>query len=296
MTENKVESFLNGTYIPQKKTKLVDCGFITNNDKSKKHINFIKPDIAGLVNVSALSNNKEYLENNELYKWSYLLISFLGEKIAIHRIKDKLYVKTQNDIDNPFRIEGAFVEEKSLSLHNFIDVSKDSRKDTFIEIQNRVIKICAPEKAVVPMVNKTALLYVLAQAYLIKLNRDYKTLAKLLDEEQTGLNKFLKLIGIHSTNKEGFREKLAEIKKDNIHNLIEQPIDTTKSTSMVLIWDELFKYFNLDKQTRKLKERLSDLDDIHKSNIEKKIESRRTIIWMIITSIIAGVAVNLISK
>lgn len=296
MTENIIERFLEGEYTPEKVTKLKDCGFITNSNKNSKQIKFIKDEITELVDVSVLSNKKEYLENNDQYDWAYLLISFLDVKLTIHRIQDKLYVKTKDDKENPFRIEGVSVEENQSSLQDFIDVSKDSKNDTFIEIKNRAIKICAPKEAVVPMVNKTALLYVIAQAYLQKLDGDFETLKTLFSKEETFFNKVLNYLGISSSSKKSFKNTLLEIKNDNAKYLISQPIDTARSTSMAMIWEELFKFFNLDNQIREKKDKLNILDDTHNRTKEEKIKSHRNIIWMIVAAIIAGVVVNLITK
>ncbi|SFS90812.1 hypothetical protein SAMN02910357_02517 [Succinivibrio dextrinosolvens] len=270
---------------------------VTNTNNNSKHINFIKPEITEQVNISVLSHKKEYLENNDLNKWSYLLISFLGIKLVIHREKDKLYVKTQNDQKKPFKIEGAAVEENRSNLKDFTDVSKDSKNDTFIKIQNQGIDILAPEAAVVPMVNKTAILYAIAQAYLLKFNKDINTLISLLDTEKKKEESFLYRYLIRQfLIKDKFRDKLEEIQQDNMKYLVEKPIDTSLSTSMSLIWEELSNYFELDKNINKFKEKRNELEKRYKDTVEEQVKSHKNNKSAIITGVISSVIAALLLK
>ena len=264
------------TYDSYKWKDVSDCWFLNSNNMKwglkffRKNIYkeyrvciFKKDSLDNLVNVVDI--NDENLHDS----WKILLINLFDIRFSIERDFDKITIKSQAKDDiYDFGPTTMYIEKIVVdSVQNLPE--SNQKKCRNIDISNKKITIYQTKPLIEFSSNRLALIYILAKAYIYKLE-DF--LEKLVAEtkQNRSLKQRLKFWQV--------RSKLYEnVQMWNAFYLFTVPLNVNRVIELSLMWDDLVEFFKLktlvDEVGIKIKELAAIYNDVRidKMNINMYI-------------------------
>lgn len=308
----KATDFLNNDYTPEHLFKLKNCGFL--NSPSTKTIHLYNKNILKEMKVSVIINEKECKEipSEKIFgKWDYLLITIFGLKFTINRLpKQKSSANDKcsehNEIPTKFLIkkgEETYFSIKRAYLNKQEENCRgeDSTKEKNIEMDKDEISLFSYQDKnngkdetdrLESLSCKTAILYIISQAYTLKMQSLLEDVSKLTLTDKKSIfvkiflrckkliKLFIKILFSRKKEKKDYNKVLKEILDFKVRYLSEIPLETDRAYTTMKVWDELKKTFHLDKFISELDSKQKALVDYKRDEFQRKISK-----WGLIISL-----------
>lgn len=271
-----IERYLNGTYTPKDSNfnNIVDCWFL-NGKKPNNKIRFIHGKIAEKFWISTRMEGESFsdLANHyELYKhWDELLINVFDVRFAIQRTSNSFTISTGRDDDDDNYFDSVIYTVNMVPLENInkqeLQYYSQVGETTFIRLSNKCVDVCTVENMMENVCCRTALLYILCQAYVIRMKTGLDDMI-YFGNRPTRKTKFLSfsarrqeqnLAADNLLKIENLYRKLTEFK---IQNIMEMPLRINRIEDTANIWISMYNFFGIKGYIMELDTKMKDFKSL----------------------------------
>lgn len=253
-TFSSIDDYLNYKYEPAQSCyhPLTDCSFI--NGKNNYKVRFIYEHISDEIKIAPIMDGKQFtvLDDVNLYEnWKYLLIKIFGVRFVVHRVDNTFVIHTKDGYDvsqfKVYRTASEIVMPEA--LQNAYKVSDT----TSISLHNKELQVIAPQNMLESVCCRTTILYMLAQAYIKKMQNSLDNLITLGKEKKQTKKGFFK-------KKENSVDHLFQMATEfKIRYILDMPLKINRVEDSAVIWNMIYQFYNVKQYIVDLDSKMKDV-------------------------------------
>ena len=263
MTDSKniEKDFLNGEYEPHSWRSVHECWFL-NGQTKKWMIRFFKDALYSEFFVSVVKNNQELpnFEDDSIYgKWDVLLIKLFGFKYSVRRNQDnnlEVFRASDPDSDERFQNKSKLLEIKKNIVSQVTcdrNSPQDQRKCSNLIVNNQELIISQIAPIIECSSCRLALIYILANAYVYKLDEYVRRI---------------------TVNPDLANNTYIDMQNWKTQYLYRKPLQINRVTELYFMWEDLYSYFGIEESVREMEEKLREISRLENSKKIDKINSK----------------------
>ena len=276
MNSEKRYNFQN-TLVPKHWRSVRDCWFL-NGTSSKWNIGFLRDELYKEFFVSVFKNHSEIENFNDpsLYgNWDELFVRVFNLEFLIKRKLNGFVIYTKNpksDSQNEQYSKSIILRKKLVDSTSDVP-SNGELKSRNLQISNRVIEISQTESLIETSCCRFAIIYVLAKAYVTKLDNYVRSIAddpnnarKMYEDMQLWKTKFMYVV----------------------------PLNTNRVVELSFMWEDLYNHFRIDLLVKEMERKLKEITLLEQSKKIDTLNSRMLYLSVVATiSAIVSAAISI---
>ena len=251
---SSIEDYLNNRYTPAQGCfhPLADCSFI--NGRNNYKVKFMYEHISDVFQIAPVMDGQQFtnLADTNLYeKWNYLLVKVFGIRFVVHRADNTFVVHVKDGYDiSEFRI---FRTASEIALPETYKDSYRVGETTSISLHNKELQVIAPQNMLESVCCRTTVLYILAQAYIKRMQYDLNRLITLGKENKKSSGGFF-------FRKENTVDLLFQDATEfKIRYILDMPLKTNRVEDTAVIWNSLYQFYNVKQYVADLDSKMKDV-------------------------------------
>ena len=248
------EDYLNYRYSPADKFfhYLTDCWFINGNKNSFK-VRFMYEHIADEILIAPMLNNEWQtdLNTNLFGNWDCLFVEIFNVRFAVLRDDNSFVIRFMDGYDiTDFKI---LKTSSETAPHKLFSSSVQISDTTFIQIHNRELQVITPRNMCESVSCRTAILYMLAQAYIKRMQSSLDNLITLGKTPRRSYGGgFLK----RNIPIDDLFQDATEFK---IRFILDMPLKINRVEDTARIWSLIYQYYNVKQYILDLDSKMKDV-------------------------------------